>query len=246
MENQTRCRMYAELAWTWPIISPPEDYKEEANQFIEAMEMHAQIPIKTILDMGSGGGHNDIHLKERYKVTGLDMSPAMMANARKLNPEVEYIFGDMRTASLGKTFDAVLLADAVMYLQTEEDLLAALKNAFKHLNPGGVLCTYIEAEPARFSENETTINFRGKENVKITLMENQHRTSASTFQSVFLYLINQNGKYDIEAETHIFGLFPHTVWKGLLEEAGFEVNMMEFHDEDNYPMLIGIRPPNKF
>jgi len=242
MDNSPKCRMYKDLAWTWPIISPPEDYEEEAKQFIEAIETHSKIPVKTILDMGSGGGHNDIHLKKHYKVTGLDMSPKMMENARKLNPEVEYFEGDMRTAILDKKFDAVLLADAVMYLITENDLLAAFNNAFQHLNPGGVLCTYVEATPERFQENQTDISFRGNEEVKITLMENQRRTGFSTFQSIFLYLIEENGNHNIEAETHNFGMFSRDVWHRLLEGTGFEINVMEFHDEDNYPMFVCVRP----
>lgn len=243
MEDQPNCRMYGDLAWTWPIISPPEDYEGEASQFISAMEAHSRIPIRTILDLGSGGGHNDIYLKKHYRVTGMDMSQAMMENARRLNPEVEYILGDMRAASAGRKFDAVLLADAVMYLQTEADMLAAFRNAYRHLEPGGVLCTYAEVEPARFSDNQTFVSFRQGDYVKITLMENSRKTSSQTFQSTFLYLINHGNEYDIEAETHNFGLFPRDVWERLLGEAGFEVKVMEFNSAlGNFPMFVGIRP----
>ena len=68
MENSPNCRMYKDLAWTWPIISPPEEYEQEASQFVEAINAHAKIPVKTILDMGSGGGHNDIHLKNTTRL----------------------------------------------------------------------------------------------------------------------------------------------------------------------------------
>jgi len=170
--------MYKDLAWTWPIISSYEEYEEGARQFVEAIGAHAKIEVKSILDMGSGGGHNDIHLKKHYKVTGLDLSPKMIENARKLNPDVEYIEGDMRTARLDKKFDTVLLADAVMYMSTEEDLLAAFKTAFHHLNPGGVLCTYAEIMPESFKENRTEISHRGSGDVEIVYMENQRRTGS--------------------------------------------------------------------
>ena len=57
MENSPNCRMYKDLAWTWRIISPPEEYEEEASQFVKAIEAHTKILVKTLLDLGSGGGH---------------------------------------------------------------------------------------------------------------------------------------------------------------------------------------------
>ena len=31
-------RLYGDLAWTWPIISPPEDYAEEAEEAISLIQ----------------------------------------------------------------------------------------------------------------------------------------------------------------------------------------------------------------
>ena len=43
----------------------------------------------------------------------------------------------MRTLRLGRTFDAVLVHDAICYMTTEADLRAAMTTAFEHLRPGG-------------------------------------------------------------------------------------------------------------
>jgi len=239
MKQFPGCRMYEDLAWTWPIISPPEDYEEEAGQFIEAIEAHAKIPVKTILDMGSGGGHNDVHLKKHYKVTGLDLSPRMIENARRLNPGVEYLEGDMRTTRFEKQFDAVLLADAVMYLLTEEDLLAAFQTAYHHLNQGGALCTYAEMTPDKFQENMTDISFRSRGGTRITLMENQRRTGPNTFRSTFLYMIEKDGRQYIEAEAHDLGMFSTGRWAALLGQAGFLVHVVEF--DETIPMFVCVK-----
>ena len=50
-------RLYKDLAWTWPIISPPEDYREEARQFQQAISKHSKIEVRTLLDIGCGGGY---------------------------------------------------------------------------------------------------------------------------------------------------------------------------------------------
>ena len=40
----------------------------------------------------------------------------MLELSRTLNPDCEHLEGDMRTLRLGRTFDAVLIHDAVMYM----------------------------------------------------------------------------------------------------------------------------------
>jgi hypothetical protein len=60
----------------------------------------------------------------------------MLGLSRELNPECEHIASDMRTLRLDRTFDAVLVHDAVMYMTTGEQLLAAARTAFVHTRPG--------------------------------------------------------------------------------------------------------------
>ena len=49
-------------------------------------------------------------------MTLTDLSEAMIAQSRTLNPDLEHVQGDMRTLRLGRTFDAVFLdADKVSY-----------------------------------------------------------------------------------------------------------------------------------
>src|SRR5690606_2038705 len=78
------------------------------------------------------------HLKKRFTCTLTDISPAMLELSRGLNPECEHIEGDMRTLRLPRTFDAVLVHDAVDYMTTREDLAAVAATAFLHLRNGGV------------------------------------------------------------------------------------------------------------
>jgi len=43
----------------------------------------------------------------------------------------------MRSVRLGRTYDAVIIHDAIMYMTTEDDLVAALATARAHLAPAG-------------------------------------------------------------------------------------------------------------
>ena len=61
----------------------------------------------------------------------------MLEVSRALNPECEHVLGDMRSVRLGRTFDAVLLHDAVSTMASKADLRRALETAFAHCAPGG-------------------------------------------------------------------------------------------------------------
>ncbi len=82
--------MYGDLAWLWPIISPPEDYAEETELFSRVIREHSRIEVKTLLHIGCGAGHNDHVFKKHFEVTGIDNSEEMLKLARELNPEVTY------------------------------------------------------------------------------------------------------------------------------------------------------------
>ena len=125
--------MYNDLAYLWPIISPPEDYTEEAGYWRRAIRETLGEGRHHVLELGVGGGHNLSHLTADFQATAVDVSPRMLEISRTLNPDVEHHLGDMRTVRLGRTFDAVLIHDAVSYMLTEDDLRATFATARAHL-----------------------------------------------------------------------------------------------------------------
>jgi SAM-dependent methyltransferase len=241
IKNQQK--LYTDLAWLWPIISPPEDYLEEAGQFIQAIKEHARVEVKTLLDLGCGGGHNDYTLQKYFQLTGVDISREMLALARKLNPGVPYFEGDMRTLELKQTFDAVMVADSIDYMLTIEELRATFMTAYRHLRPGGVFCTYAEETPGSFVQNNTYSTTHQRGDIEIVLIENYYDPDLAdtTYEMTFVYLIRQAGQLKIETDHHLGGIFPVDTWVSLLQEVGFEVKQMTF-EEGDCPMFIGIKP----
>ena len=55
-------RLYYELAYLWPIISPPEEYAEEAGHWHDAIRGKLGPGRHQLLELGVGGGHNLSHL----------------------------------------------------------------------------------------------------------------------------------------------------------------------------------------
>lgn len=89
-------RFYGDLAPWWPLISPVEEYAEEAAHAATLLAS-ATIPVREVLELGSGGGHNAAHLKARFTMTLVEPSADMLAVSRRLNPECDHHQGDMRT-----------------------------------------------------------------------------------------------------------------------------------------------------
>jgi SAM-dependent methyltransferase len=231
MPERETPRLYSDLAWLWPLWGDPDgEYAEWCVHVVEMIEKHARREVKTLLNLGCGGGKNAYNLKRHYRVTGLDLSNDMLANARKLNPDIELVQGDMREFSLPERFDAILIDDAVAYMTSREDLGRLFRAAYRHLEPGGVMIVSPDGTKETFEQNETHVTHaetRGKpEDVDVMFIENNYDPDPSddTFDGLMIYLIREKGVLRIVEDLHKLGLFAADVWTTLLREAGFEIH----------------------
>ena len=242
-------RLYSDLAWTWPIISPIEDYIEETELFSKIIKEHSKIEVKTLLHLGCGGGHNDYTFKKHFKVTSLDISEGMLTLAKKLNREVNYQYGDMRTTRLEERFDTVIALDSINYIKTEEDLQRTFITAYEHLKPGGVFLTLVEQIAGQFKQNNTTHSIHSQSDVEFTFIENYYDPDPAdtNYEAIFIYLIRAGGKLEVYTDRHLCGIFKLKTWLGFLKATGFEVKQVKFThstftEGESYPMLICIKP----
>ncbi len=215
-------KLYRELAPLWPLFSHPDEYEEEAAAYERAFEEHSHQPVRTLLELGSGGGNNASHLKRRFEMTLVDLSPEMLEVSRELNPELEHHQGDMRTVRLGRTFDAVMIHDAITYMTTEEDLRAAIGTAAAHLNPGG-MALFVPDDLAETYRPSHSSGGNDGEDAGVRYLMWSHPPRGSTIRTTFVYVIVEgDGPARVEWEDHLSGLFSRTTWLRLIEEAGLE------------------------
>lgn len=216
-------KLYTDLATWWPLLSAPADYAEEAAFFERHLVAASQRPVETLLELGSGGGNNALHLKSRFQMTLVDISPAMLDVSRALNPECEHCAGDMRTVRLQKAFDAVFVHDAVCYMTTEADLRQAIETAFVHCRPGGA---------ALFAPDYLRENFRpstdhgGHDGDERALRYLEWTwdpdPTDSTYVVDYAYMMREReGTLRVEHDRHVEGLFARQDWLRLLAAAGF-------------------------
>ena len=219
-------RLYGDLAAWWPLVSHPDEYVEEAawimNTFREAL---GRSPA-AILELGSGGGNIASHLVRDARMTLVDQSSAMLDVSRRLVPHAEHVEGDMRSVRLNRSFEAVLIHDAIMYMTTEDDLLAAFATARAHLAPGGVFMVLPDHVAETFApEVETGGNdARDGSGRGVRFMEWSHAPAAgaTSHDTDYVFLIRApDGSVDVVHDRHTTGIFPRNTWQTILSRAGF-------------------------
>ncbi|MBU1638584.1 class I SAM-dependent methyltransferase [bacterium] len=244
-ENQPSS-LYTDLAWAFRMVSPPEEYEQESKALFEWMEQYAEIPVRSLLHLGCGAGHHDFNLKRLVRVTGVDLNKPMLELAEELNPQADYFPGDMRSVRLNRLFDAVAIFDSVGYLTSERDLKLAVATAKEHLCEGGVLLMMPDETSETFMQNSTSTITTADEHVELAFIENYFDPDPddSTYEGTMLFLIRRNGQLTIRNETHTLGLFPISVWRRVIEEAGLSYATEIYDDPDTargYRVFIGVK-----
>jgi SAM-dependent methyltransferase len=94
----------------------------------------------SVCDIGCGPGQVARYLQERgVRVCGIDLSPAMVEQARRLVSGVEFRQGDMTALDLSDgTWDGIVAFYSIIHVP-REDVAGALVELRRVLRPGGVL-----------------------------------------------------------------------------------------------------------
>lgn len=237
-------RLYKDLADLWPLMSPPEDYAEEAEYWRLVLRETLGPGRHSVLDLGVGGGGNLSHLAAEFDATAVDVSPKMLAHSKRLNPSVKHLRGDMRTVRLGRKFSAVLIHDAISYILTEDDLRATFATASAHLQPGGVVITTPDHFRDSFVEPfmDHATHSRGEGQFTYLQYADDPDPADTSMQTIYVYFIREHGRLRVELDRHITGLFPKTTWARLITEAGFDFEERTYYlgeEGVEYTMLIG-------
>ncbi|MDQ4004731.1 MAG: class I SAM-dependent methyltransferase [Actinomycetota bacterium] len=238
-------RLYGDLASWFHLLTPPEEYAQEAEVYRRIIAAH-QPRARTMLELGSGGGNNASHLKAHFGMTLVDLSPAMLDLSRSINRELEHIEGDMRAMRLGREFDAVFVHDAIDYMTEEEDLAAVMETAFVHTAPGGMTLLV----PDHLRETFRPGVEHGGQDGEARSLRNLEWTwdpdpTDDTYLADFAYLLREeDGRVRVEHDRHVLGLFARERWLWLLGQAGFkaEIRVEDLGDPQPHEIFVATRP----
>lgn len=239
-------KLYSDLAVWWPLLSPPEEYADEAA-FFEQILANAGLPASpSLLELGCGGGSNASYLKKTFAhVTLTDLSRQMLAVSQSLNPECEHQQADMRTVRLGRVFDMVFIHDAIDYMLTLADLRQALETAFVHCKAGG-LALFVPDHVRETFEPSTDHGGKDGDGRSLRYLEWTYDPddTDTEYATDYVYLLRTgnapNASTRVEHEVHTCGLFPRAEWLRLLQDVGFEPEIIR--DEYERDLFLARKP----
>jgi SAM-dependent methyltransferase len=226
-------KLYHELADWWPLMSAPEDYVEEARAYGDMLVATGVTPLRSVVELGSGGGNNASHMKSRFDLTLVELSPGMLEVSTRLNPDVEHHHGDMRSVRLGRQFDAVFVHDAVCYMTTMDDLRQAMETAFVHCRPNGValFCPDYVAESFEPSTEHGGHDGDGRA-LRYLSWAWDPDPNDTTYLVDYAYLLRDAMATHVVHDRHTEGLFTRQAWLDALVATGFEPRSAAFHHSE--------------
>lgn len=137
-------RHYDLHGWDWYA-------RTNGERLIDLLKEHGAGPGASVLDAGCGTGSLGLMLSQAgYRVTGVDLSAAMIARAQKKDTSgaVDWRVADLTALDLGTTFDAIVsVADVFNHLPTIAEWDAALSGFHRHLRKGGL--AFVDAMTCR-------------------------------------------------------------------------------------------------
>ncbi|WP_017611499.1 class I SAM-dependent methyltransferase [Nocardiopsis xinjiangensis] len=197
-----------------------KDWDDEAQLVID--HIRRRLPdADSLLDIACGTG---AHLKEFDRgfshAEGVDVEEAMLNHARQRVPGVTFTQGDMRDFDCARTYDAVTcMFCSIAYLETVEDLTAAVWNMARHLEPGGVLVIEPWWFPEQFIDGYLRSDSCEGEGRSILRMSHTVRKGRASHMEV-RFLVGDSGGISEFTEIDILTLFAKEEYERAFAEAG--------------------------
>ena len=211
----------------YDLLDPADDHADEAAAIDRLLRAAVVGPAATLLELGAGAGNNACHLAARWALTLSDLSPLMLARSAAQNPSAEHVVGDMRTLRLGRTFDAVLVHDAIVYMRTRDDLRAALTTVHAHLRVGGAALLLPDALADTYEPGCDLVEVDdGARALRGVIWSHAPRAGAETIDVDYGLLVRTGDTVKMLHDHHTEGLFARAVWIALMQEVGFAVDVV--------------------
>ena len=244
--------LYGSLAWCYDLISTGDDHETEAEFVRSVVQTHKRSDGNRLLDVCCGHGWHDHFLKQEFEIVGVDLNETVLEIARKRNPEVKYVTGDVRNFELGEEFDVVLCFDALEHLLTYEELKSSLGCLQNHLADGGVLMVHLDRLKetfGRFRIANSGQHSKGNTHVAYVDLEYDMNPEDSVAEGCIVFLIKEEGKglevRLLEAET---GLFELTEILRILDDMGLKTSLFsgdfsggEYIEASPFPVFACVR-----
>lgn len=219
---------YENFAEIYDQIMCSVDYEAWADYIEELLNRFSRKPV-SIIDLACGTGSSTLPFARRgYKVAGVDLSSAMLDQARRKTVRnklaVPFYEQDLSQLSLPEKYDlALLFQDGFNYLLSDRQLSRAIEQVYRTLNPASLFIFDLTQPRLRSGSDQNRVCFADQDDFALILESNY--SSQEDLWSARLTVFQQaaSGLYKKYQEAHQEKDHnPDRVIK-LLEETGFSM-----------------------
>jgi SAM-dependent methyltransferase len=213
---------YERSARVYDALCRMKDYRK-ASRVLATLVQRLAPDARSWLDVGCGTGRHLEHLRTRFRVEGLDLSPDMLAIARQRCPGIPLHSGTLVDFTLHDTFDVVTcLFGSIGYSRTTVGLQRAVRCMANHLRPGGVVVVEPWIAPDRFVTGRIVFDRVDDRDLKVARMYvTRRRGAVSVFDSH--YVVATPAGVEHFTERQELGLFTDRQYRTAFQRAGLTV-----------------------
>lgn len=225
----------------YDLLYAEKDYHGEAKYVSKLIRSKGRKMPAAILELGCGTGCHAMHLAALgHAVHGIDRSPAMIEYARqrasqalgRLSRKVSFTVGDIARYSCCQKFDAVVsLFHVICYQTTNNEVVATLKTAARHLRPGGMLVFDVWYGPAVLEQKPSVRIKRfadSQENITRTAEAVLHSNENTVEVHYSIQCVaKDSGRHREIKESHVVRYFFLPELELMLGLAGFRLEKAE-------------------
>ncbi len=217
---------YEEIATIYDAIYSWKDYEGESRRLKALLRREGVGPGARVLDVACGTGAHLAYLARWFRVTGVDASSPMLAQARRKLPHARLMLGRMQSFRLRERFDAVLcLFSAIGYVRSPAEMRATLQNLARHLAAGGVLVIEPWLEPRRFIPRRVHLFTAERPELKIARITVGRRLRGRSILEMH-YLVGTPDSVRYIRERHDMALIPLARLRSWLRSEGLSVRTL--------------------
>jgi ubiquinone/menaquinone biosynthesis C-methylase UbiE len=195
--------------------------------FIDSVIKDAHLQPVTLLEVACGTGGIITSLAGSYQVAGLDISPGMLAVARKKLPEgIPLYEADMSSFALNAKFDAVICVyHGINHLLRFSDWERFFECADRHLNDGGMLVFDIFTidDLKIIADIPETVQQFGENYLRMRVREN----AEAVFDWNIELELQGNGRHELLTEVIRTASFPPEKIREALSERFVDIQIFE-------------------
>lgn len=195
--------------------------------FIDGVIRQANHRAVTLLEVACGTGSIIALLADRYHVSGLDISPGILAVAREKLPDGTALYqADMSGFRLDTRFDAIICVyHGINHLLSFSAWKGFFDCAYRHLNEGGVLAfdIFTAADLQVIADIPETAEQFGENNLRIRVRV----SGEATFDWEIAAAVQRNDRRELLTEVIRTAAFPADQIRDALSERFTQLKIIE-------------------